>query len=67
MVSVDPEIMGGVPCFTGTRVPIQALLDHLEDDSTLEEFLQGFPTVSRAQAVQFLELAKDQLVECVCS
>ncbi|MDB4793430.1 DUF433 domain-containing protein [Methylacidiphilales bacterium] len=67
VVWVDPERMSGMPCFTGTRVPVQALLDHLEAGVTLDEFLEGFPTVSREQAVAFLELAKDQLVRCVSS
>ena len=61
VIFVDPEVMHGTPCFTGTRVPVQALLDHLQGDSTLEAFLEGFPSVSRYQAVQFLELAKDRL------
>ena len=65
VVWLDPERMSGIPCFTGTRVPVQALLDHIENGHTLDDFLEGFPTVSRDQAVAFLELAKDQLVRCV--
>jgi uncharacterized protein (DUF433 family) len=57
--------MSGIPCFAGTRVPVRALLDHIEGGHTLDEFLDGFPTVSRHLAVAFLELAKDQLVRCV--
>lgn len=53
----DPEIMGGTPVFTGTRVPVQNLLDYLEGGDTLDEFLDGFPSVSREQAVGFLELS----------
>ena len=53
----DPEIMGGTPVFTGTRVPVQTLLDYLEGGDTLDEFLDGFPGVSREQAVGFLELS----------
>ena len=67
VIWVDPERMSGIPCFTGTRVPVQALLDHLEGGSTLDDFLEGFPTVKREQVVAFLELAKDQLVQCVSS
>ena len=52
----DPDILGGTPVFVGTRVPIQTLLDYLEGDDTLDEFLDGFPGVSREQAVAFLEL-----------
>lgn len=67
VVSVDPEIMHGTPCFTGTRVPVQSLLDYIEEGDTLDSFLRGFPTVKRDQAIQFLELAKDQLIECASS
>ncbi|HEV2963690.1 MAG TPA: DUF433 domain-containing protein [Candidatus Angelobacter sp.] len=58
MVSVDSTIMHGIPCFTGTRVPVQTLLDYIEEGDTLESFLKDFSTVTRNQAVQFLELAK---------
>ena len=57
-INIDPEIMGGTPVFTGTRVPIQALFDYIETDETLEEFLENFPTVSRQQAVEVLEMAR---------
>lgn len=67
VVWVDPERMSGTPCFRGTRVPIQTLIDHWEGGSTIEEFLQDFPTVTRAQAVSFIELAKERLLECVSS
>ena len=58
----DPEIMGGTPVFQGTRVPVQNLLDYLEGGETLDEFLDGFPGVSREQAIAFLEMAKDALL-----
>jgi uncharacterized protein (DUF433 family) len=58
----DPEILGGTPVFRGTRVPLQALFDHLEGGETLEEFLSGYPTVSREAAVAALEQAKDLLL-----
>jgi len=64
---IDPERMSGMACFAGTRVPVQALLDHLEAGSTLDDFLEGFPSVKRAQAVAFLELGCDRLVQCVSS
>lgn len=54
--------MGGTPVFTGTRVPIQTLLDYLEAGETINDFLAGFPSVSREQVVSFLEQAKDRLV-----
>ena len=67
IVWIDPDRMSGEPCFKGTRVPIQALIDHIEGNSTLEDFLKGFPSVSREQAIQFIELAKDNLLACVSS
>jgi uncharacterized protein (DUF433 family) len=67
VVWIDPQRMSGAPCFKGTRVPIQALIDHIEGNSTLDDFLEGFPSVTRAQAIQFIELAKDNLIACVSS
>ena len=58
----DPDILGGTPVFRGTRVPIQTLFDYLEGGDTLEDFLQGFPTVSREAAVTALEEAKQLLL-----
>jgi uncharacterized protein (DUF433 family) len=57
VVESTPDVMSGTPVFRGTRVPVQALLDHLEAGDTLDAFLAEFPTVRREQAVQFLELA----------
>ncbi len=57
VVSTDPETMGGTPVFPGTRVPIKALMDYIEGDYKLEEFLDHFPTVSREKALAFLERA----------
>jgi uncharacterized protein (DUF433 family) len=59
----DQEILGGTPVFRGTRVPFQALLDYLEGEQTLDEFLDDFPTVSKDAAVTALELAKSLLVD----
>lgn len=61
----DPEVMGGTPVFCGTRVPVQTLLDYLEGGDTIDQFLEGFPSVSREQVIAFLEQAKDRLVETV--
>lgn len=55
------DILGGTPVFRGTRVPIQTLFDYLEGGETLEDFLQGFPTVTRESAVAALEEAKGRL------
>jgi uncharacterized protein (DUF433 family) len=57
IVHTVPEILGGTPVFVGTRVPVQTLLVYLEKGETIEEFLDNFPTVSREQAVGFLEEA----------
>jgi uncharacterized protein (DUF433 family) len=57
--------MHGTPSCTGARVPVQTLLDYIEDGDTLDSFLRDFSTVKREQPVSFLELAKDQLIECV--
>ena len=58
----NPEILGGTPVFRETRVPIQTLFDYLEGGETLEDFLQGFPTVTRESAVAALEEAKHLLL-----
>ena len=57
----DPEIVSGTPVFTGTRVPVQNLLDYLEGGDTLDDFLEGFPGVSKEQVLAVLEMAKDVL------
>lgn len=59
VVHVDPEILGGTPVFVGTRVPVKTLFDYLEAGDALDEFLNDFPSVSRAQAVAALELARE--------
>lgn len=62
IVVIDPEIMSGTPCFAGTRVPVRALLDYIEGGDTLDVFLRQFPSVSREQAVEFLEQSSRQLL-----
>ena len=57
IVHSDPDIMGGTPVFVGTRVPVRILLDYLEGGDPLEEFLENYPSVSREQAVAFIEEA----------
>jgi uncharacterized protein (DUF433 family) len=61
LVSRDPEIMSGALCFTGTRVPVQNLFDYLEGGSSLEDFLEDFPSISRINAVAVLEAARERL------
>jgi len=58
VVSINPKIQGGVPCFSGSRVPISSLFDHLKKGYTVDEFLADFPTVSKAQAEALLDLAE---------
>ena len=58
----DPDVMHGTPVFRGTRVPVQTLFDYLEGGETLDDFLDGFPTVSRELAIQALEEAKHLLL-----
>ena len=58
----NPEVLGGAPVFRGTRVPIQTLFDYLEGGETLEDFLEGFPTVTRDAALAALEEAKQLLL-----
>ncbi len=65
VVSRNPDIMGGAAVFCGTRVPVQTLLDYLEAGESIDEFLAGFPSVTRDQVIAFLEQAKDRLVESV--
>lgn len=60
-ITVDPEIMSGAPVFAGTRVPVDALLNNLADDVSLDEFLENFPTVSREQALAILSFSTDTL------
>lgn len=62
VISRSPDVMGGSPVFAGTRVPVQTLLDYLEAGDSIDEFLAGFPSVSREQVIAFLEQAKDRLV-----
>lgn len=58
----DPDVMSGAPCFRGTRVTVQSLFDYLEGSSSLEDFLDDFPSVSRETAVAVLEAAKVRLL-----
>ena len=56
VININPEIMGGTPVFRGTRVPIETLFDHLERGITIDAFLDDYPTVSKEQVIQVLEL-----------
>ena len=61
VINRNPDILGGTPVFTGTRVPVRILMEHLEDGYSLDYFLDHFPTVSREQAVDAIKLALDAL------
>ncbi len=62
VITCDDEILSGTPVFKSTRVPIKNLIDYLEAGDSLDEFLDDFPSVSRDQAIQTLELAKEMLL-----
>ncbi|TSA13115.1 MAG: DUF433 domain-containing protein [Betaproteobacteria bacterium] len=62
VISCSQDVMGGAAVFSGTRVPVQTLLDHLESGESIDDFLVGFPSVTRGQVIEFLEQAKDRLV-----
>jgi uncharacterized protein (DUF433 family) len=61
VIWIDPERVSGEPCFINTRVPIQNLFDYLETGHTLDDFLEGFPPITKEQAVKVLELARMNL------
>ena len=62
LVTVDPEILGGTPVFKGTRVPVKSLFEYLENNYTLEEFLECFPSVTREMACRVLEQSESALL-----
>lgn len=64
-IKFDPDILGGTPCFTGTRVPVKTLFELLERGRTVDYFLEGFPSVRREQAIAVLELARERVVVTV--
>ena len=61
IINIDPEILSGQPVFTGTRVPVETLFDHLEAGVSLDEFLDDFPGVSKEQAISLLDIASKLL------
>jgi len=62
VVASSPDVMGGTPVFAGTRVPIENLLDYLEGGESIEDFLEGFPSVTREQVITFLEETKARVL-----
>ena len=65
IIHSDPEIMGGTPVFAGTRVPLQNLIDALEGGESIDEFLEGFPSVGRAQVIAVIEAGRLKMLELV--
>ena len=67
VVWVDADRLSGAPCFRGTRIPVQMLIDHLAAGFSLDEFLETVPSLDRAQAQRFIELAGEQMKDCASS
>jgi uncharacterized protein (DUF433 family) len=65
IVHSDPEIMGGTPVFVDTRVPLQNLIDSLQGGESIDDFLDGFPSVKREQVIAVIEAAKLKMLETV--
>ncbi len=63
VVHSDPDTLGGTPVFVGTRVPVQSLFDHLKAGDSIEQFLEGFPSVKREQVIAVLEASRQQILE----
>ena len=64
VIWVNPQRMSGAPCFRGTRVPVQSLIDFLEGGETIDQFLQLYPSIARQQVLTVLDFANDQILEC---
>jgi len=62
LITTSPDVLGGTPVFAGTRVPVQTLIEYLEGGETIDDFLEGFPTVTREQVIAFLEEAKARML-----
>ena len=63
IIHSDPEILGGTPVFTNTRVPISSLFAHLEGGDSIDDFLEGFPSVRRDQVIALLEISQERVLE----
>ncbi len=62
IITSSPDVLGGTPVFANTRVPIQTFIEYLEEGRTIDDFLEGFPTVSREQVIAVLEEAKTRIL-----
>jgi len=65
IITSSPDVMGGTPVFVGTRVPVQTFIDYIKGGESIDDFLDGFPTVAREQVIAFLEEAKEQMIKMV--
>ncbi|MDF5730965.1 MAG: DUF433 domain-containing protein [Rhizonema sp. PD38] len=63
IITASPDVISGTPVFAGTRVPVQTLLDYLKAGESIDDFLEGFPTVKREQVIAFLEAAQAQILK----
>ena len=63
IIHTDPDILGGTPVFVGTRVPVRGLFDHLEAGDSIDDFLEGFPSVKREQVIAVLEASREQVLQ----
>jgi uncharacterized protein (DUF433 family) len=64
-ITLSPDVMGGTPVFAKTRVPAQTLLDYIKAGESIDDFLEGFPTVTKEQVIAFLEEAEEQIIKMV--
>ena len=65
VITASPDVLSGTPVFAGTRVPVQTLIDYLEGGASIDDFLEGFPTVKREQVLAFLDEATERRVALV--
>lgn len=65
IIASSPEVMGGTPVFAGTRVPVQTLMDYIKGGESIDDFLDGFPTVTKEEVIAFLEVAQEQIAKMV--
>lgn len=63
IIHSNPEVLGGTPVFTGTRVPVRSLFAHLEAGDSIDDFLEGFPSVRRDQVIALLEISQERVLE----
>lgn len=65
IISVSPDILGGTPVFSGTRVPVQTFVEYIKAGESIDSFLEGFPSVKREQLIAFLDEAEERILATV--